>query len=107
MGVVYLIHYCFQLLLSLVSSYRYDGDEVNLRIAKSEAKILHEKIKGKHYSDDEVIRIVATRSKAQVNATLNEYKNEYGNDIIKVRKLNVFKNDNFLRNLLLRICICS
>ncbi|CDP01046.1 unnamed protein product [Coffea canephora] len=72
-----------KLLLPLVSSYRYEGDEVNLRLAKAEAKILHEKIKGKHYSDDDVIRIVATRSKAQVNATLNEYKNEFGNDIIK------------------------
>lgn len=74
----------FQLLLLLVSSYRYNGDEVNMTVAKSEAKILHEKIKGKHYSDDDVIRIVATRSKAQVNATLNQYKNEFGNDILKV-----------------------
>lgn len=55
-----------------------------MHLAKSEAKILHEKIKGKHYSDDDVIRIVATRSKAQINATLNQYKDEFGNDIIKV-----------------------
>ncbi|CAI9116315.1 OLC1v1017427C1 [Oldenlandia corymbosa var. corymbosa] len=72
-----------KLLLPLVSSYRYVGDEVNMTLAKSEAKILHEKIKDKHYSDDDVIRIVATRSKAQVNATLNQYKNEFGSDIIK------------------------
>ena len=82
--VTYLVYFVLQLLLPLVSSYRYEGDEVNLRLAKSEAKILHEKIKGKHYSDDDVIRVLATRSKAQVNATLNEYKNEFGNDIIKV-----------------------
>ncbi|KAL3514125.1 hypothetical protein ACH5RR_026842 [Cinchona calisaya] len=72
-----------KLLLPLVSSYRYEGDEVDLHLAKSEAKILHEKIKGKHYCDDDVIRIVATRSKAQVNATLNQYKDEFGNDLIK------------------------
>lgn len=69
----------------LVSSYRYEGDEVNLALAKSEAKLLHEKISDKAYNDDDIIRILATRSKAQINATLNHYKNEFGNDINKVR----------------------
>lgn len=73
-----------KLLLLLATSYRYSGDEVNMNLAKSEAKILHEKIKGKHYNDDELIRIVSTRSKAQFNATVNQYKNEFGNDILKV-----------------------
>lgn len=72
-----------KILLLLVSSYRYSGDEVNMTLAKSEAKILHEKIKGKHYNDDELTRILTTRSKAQINATINQYKNEFGNDIIK------------------------
>lgn len=72
-----------KLLLLLVSSYRYSGDEVNMSLAKSEAKILHEKIKGKHYNDEELTRILATRSKAQINATVNQYKNEFGNDILK------------------------
>jgi hypothetical protein len=70
-----------------VSSYRYDGDEVNMTLAKSEAKMLHEKISNKAYSDEELIRILATRSKAQINATLNQYKNEFGNDINKVCKI--------------------
>lgn len=74
----------FQLLVALVSSYRYGGDEVDLRLAKAEAKILHEKISDKAYSDNEVIRILATRSKAQINATLNHYKDEYEEDILKV-----------------------
>lgn len=69
----------------LVSSYRYEGDEVNLALAKSEAKLLHEKISDKAYNDDDIIRILAMRSKAQINATLNHYKNEFGNDINKVR----------------------
>lgn len=73
-----------QLLVALVSSYRYCGDDVNLHLAKSEAKILHEKITAKEYSCDEVIRILTTRSKAQINATLNQYKNAFGNDINKV-----------------------
>ncbi|CAN6542732.1 unnamed protein product [Malus baccata var. baccata] len=72
-----------KLLVPLVSSYRYEGDEVNLALAKSEAKLLHEKISDKAYNDDDIIRILATRSKAQINATLNHYKNEFGNDINK------------------------
>lgn len=67
-----------------MSTYRYSGDEVDLRLAKSEAKILHQKIAAKEYSCDDVIRILTTRSKAQINATLNQYKNEFGNDVNKV-----------------------
>ncbi|XP_073145665.1 annexin Gh1-like [Henckelia pumila] len=72
-----------KLLVPLVSSYRYCGDEVDLILAKKEAKILHEKISDKACSDDDLIRILATRSKAQINATLNQYKNEFGKDINK------------------------
>lgn len=67
-----------------MSSYRYEGDEVNMTLAKTEAKILHENILKKAYSDEDVIRILATRSKAQINATLNHYKNEFGKDIEEV-----------------------
>ncbi|XP_042012986.1 annexin D2-like [Salvia splendens] len=72
-----------KLLVPLVSSYRYSGDDVNLHLAKSEAKILREKITAKEYSCDDIIRILTTRSKAQINATLNQYKNEFGNDVNK------------------------
>ena len=58
-----------------------------MTLAKSEAKLLHEKISDKAYNDDDLIRVLATRSKAQINATLNHYKNEYGNDINKVYKV--------------------
>lgn len=67
-----------------MTAYRYEGDEVNITLAKSEAKILHEKISDKAYNDEDLIRILATRSKAQINATLNQYKNVYGNDIDQV-----------------------
>ncbi|KAI3460027.1 hypothetical protein Pfo_016690 [Paulownia fortunei] len=83
-----------KLLVALVSSYRYGGDDVNLTLAKSEAKLLHEKISEKAYSCDDVIRILATRSKAQINATLNQYKNEFGNDINKDLKTD--PKDEFL-----------
>jgi annexin A7/11 len=71
-------------LVPLVSAFRYQGEEVNTMLAKSEAKILHEKISDKAYSDDEIIRILTTRSKAQLNATLNHYNNAFGNAINKV-----------------------
>ena len=73
-----------QLLVPLVSSFRYEGAEVNMTLAKSEAKNLHEKISEKCCNDDEIIRILTTRSKAQLNATLNHYNNQYGNAINKV-----------------------
>ena len=53
-------------------------------LAKSEAKILRDKISEKAYADEDLIRIITTRSKAQLNATLNHYNNSYGNAINKV-----------------------
>ncbi|CAL9038726.1 unnamed protein product [Musa banksii] len=72
-----------KLLVPLVSSYRYEGSEVNTSLAKSEAQMLHEKIKSKDYNHEEVIRILTTRSKAQLLATFNDYKNQFGNPINK------------------------
>ncbi|KAJ0096761.1 hypothetical protein Patl1_27236 [Pistacia atlantica] len=86
-----------KLLVPLVSTFRYEGDEVNTLLAKSEAKILHEKISDKKYNDEEVIRIISTRSKAQLNATLNHYNNAFGNAINK--NLKVDPNDDFLKLL--------
>lgn len=71
--------------MPLISAYRYEGPEVNTKLAHSEAKILHEKIQHKAYGDDEIIRILTTRSKAQLIATFNRYNDEYGHPINKVR----------------------
>ncbi|XWS44926.1 hypothetical protein CRYUN_Cryun15aG0092100 [Craigia yunnanensis] len=86
-----------KLLVPLVSSFRYEGEEVNMTLAKSEAKILRDKISDKHHSDEEVIRIVTTRSKAQLNATLNHYNTAFGNAINKDLKAD--PNDEFLKLL--------
>ncbi|XXG41409.1 hypothetical protein AAC387_Pa01g1873 [Persea americana] len=72
-----------KLLVALVSTYRYDGDEIDSSLALSEAKILHNAIKEKAFGHEEIIRILSTRSKAQVNATFNCYKDEYGASITK------------------------
>jgi annexin A7/11 len=86
-----------KLLVPLVGILRYEGDEVNMTLAKSEAKLLHEKIAEKAYNHDDLIRIVTTRSKAQLNATLNHYNNEFGNVIDK--DLETDSEDEYLKLL--------
>uniref|UniRef100_A0A0D9Y948 Annexin n=1 Tax=Oryza glumipatula TaxID=40148 RepID=A0A0D9Y948_9ORYZ len=71
------------LLLALVSTYRYDGDEVNDALAKSEAKILHETVTNGDIDHGELIRIVGTRSRAQLNATFSWFRDERGTSITK------------------------
>uniref|UniRef100_A0A0D9V1B4 Annexin n=1 Tax=Leersia perrieri TaxID=77586 RepID=A0A0D9V1B4_9ORYZ len=75
------------LLLALVGTYRYDGDEVNDALAKSEAKILYESVTNGETNHREIIRIVGTRSKAQLNATFGWFKEEHGTSIIKALQL--------------------
>ncbi|XP_028769992.1 annexin-like protein RJ4 isoform X1 [Neltuma alba] len=72
-----------QLLVGLVTSYRYVGEEINARLAQSEAEILHEAIKEKKGSQEEVIRVLTTRSKTQLVATFNRYREAHGASISK------------------------
>ena len=82
-----------QLLLALVSTYRYDGNDVNMGLAKSEAKIVHEAVRNGTLDHQELVRIVGTRSKAQLKATFSCFKDEHNSSITKVRpqKYLVFK----------------
>jgi len=73
-----------QLLVGLVSSYRYEGDDIHAKLAQTEANILHESIKEKKANHEEVIRILTTRSKTQLVATFNRYRDEHGISITKV-----------------------
>lgn len=70
--------------MPLLTAYRYEGPEVNRSLAKSEALLLQEKIKKKSYADEEIIRILTTRSKLQLEATFNIYHDEFGHPINKV-----------------------
>ncbi|KAJ4711502.1 Annexin [Melia azedarach] len=72
-----------KLLVALVSAFRYNGDEINARLAKTEAEILHDAIKDKVLNHEEVIRILSTRSKAQLLATFNRYRDEHSTSITK------------------------
>ncbi|KAH9613671.1 hypothetical protein KSS87_007250 [Heliosperma pusillum] len=71
-----------KLLVSLVSSYRYEGPRLNDELAKSEAKVVHEAIKVADKKviaqDEEVVRILSTRSKVHLKALLRHYKELFG-----------------------------
>ncbi|XP_047147693.1 annexin-like protein RJ4 [Vigna umbellata] len=82
-----------QLLVGLVSSFRYGGSEINARLAQSEADALHEAIKNKNKSNEEIIRILTTRSKTQLVATFNRYRDDHGIAITK--KLSDEGSDEF------------
>lgn len=77
-----------QLLVALVSAYRYEGPKVKEDAAKSEAKILANSIKNGHkknpIEDEEVIRILSTRSKAHLKIVYKHYKEVSGNIIHEV-----------------------
>ncbi|OMO51711.1 Annexin [Corchorus capsularis] len=68
-----------KLLVAVASAYRYDGDEFDETMARSEANILHQDI----HNHEEIIRILSTRSKSQLNATFNLYKDIHGRSITK------------------------
>jgi len=95
-----------KLLVALVSSYRYEGPEVDMRLASSEAKKLNESITSRKDNYEELIRIISTRSKAQLNATFNCYKDAYGHHINKALKTQVPEDFQDAVRVLIN-CICS
>ncbi|KAG4977495.1 hypothetical protein JHK86_036969 [Glycine max] len=70
-----------KLLVSLVSSFRYDKVAVNLEVAKEEASKLHEAINCKQLEDDHIIWILSTRNFFQLRETFACYNNLYGNTL--------------------------
>ncbi|KAF3330738.1 annexin-like protein RJ4 [Carex littledalei] len=72
-----------KLLFALVGTYRYDGEEINTELANTEAKILNDAITKGQFNDNEIIRILSTRSKAQLNTTFNCYKDAQNRSITK------------------------
>ncbi|PRQ55141.1 putative annexin [Rosa chinensis] len=74
-----------KLLVALVSAYRYEGAKVKDDTAKSEAQTLSHAIKNADKTnpieDDEVIRILSTRSKAHLREVYKHYKEISGQNI--------------------------
>ncbi|KAI4297266.1 hypothetical protein L6164_037160 [Bauhinia variegata] len=71
------------LLVAIVSTYRYEGNEWDKGAAQSEASVFHEQIGKKAFDHEEIIRILGTRSKAQLCAAFNYYKDLHGTSISK------------------------
>lgn len=73
---------CGQLLVALVSAYRYEGPKVKEDHAKSEAKTLAAAVKNaakqNPLENDEVIRILSTRSKPHLKSVYKYYKDISG-----------------------------
>ena len=73
-----------QLLVGLVSAYRYEGPRVSEEVARAEAKALGAAVRsaggGKPLAveNDEVVRILSTRSKPHLVETLRRYKEIHG-----------------------------
>lgn len=76
--------FLLQLLVLLVSVHRYESEVTDRKLAEAEAKTLHDCIKEKDYTHDEIIRILTTRSKAQLTATFYRFRDVYGTPITKV-----------------------
>ncbi|CAK8531471.1 unnamed protein product [Lathyrus sativus] len=72
-----------KLLIAVISTYKYDGEEFDENVAHSEANILHQLIERKAFNDDEMIRILSTRSKKQLSVTFNIFKDLFGTTINK------------------------
>ncbi|CAH1433327.1 unnamed protein product [Lactuca virosa] len=74
-----------KLFVALVSAYRYEGTKVNEELAKSEAKIVFEALKNADKKnpllDDDVVTILAIRSKLHIMSLFQHYKKISANSI--------------------------
>ncbi|XP_050385227.1 annexin D4 [Argentina anserina] len=93
-----------KLLVALVSAYRYEGPKVNKDTAKSEAQTLSHAIKNADSSnpieDDEVIRILSTRSRAHLQEVYKHYKEIFGHNIDEDVDANLRLKETML-------CLCT
>lgn len=68
-----------------MSAYRYEGSRVHDGNAKSEAEVLHRAINNNISDDDEeLVRILCTRSKLHISAVFKHYKQLFGKDLSEV-----------------------
>lgn len=68
-----------KLLVALVSAYRYEGPKVSEETAKSEAKTITAALKrGEPLQDDQVVNILATRSKLHIKTVFKHIDQDLG-----------------------------
>ncbi|XP_064949705.1 annexin D3-like isoform X1 [Musa acuminata AAA Group] len=70
-----------QLLVRLLTSYRYPEEHVAVELAKHEAAQLFDAVQKKQLHQDEVIRVLSTRNKSQLKETFEQYTEGYGRHI--------------------------
>ncbi|AQK85548.1 annexin-like protein RJ4 [Zea mays] len=74
-----------QFLVRLVSSYRYSGELVDDELARAEAAELHDAVVArKQPLHGDVVRVVSSRSKAQLKATFERYRLDHGKAVDEV-----------------------
>ncbi|GAU39310.1 hypothetical protein TSUD_119150 [Trifolium subterraneum] len=87
-----------KLLVGLVSSFRYEGDEINAKLAQTEANVIHESVKEKKgNNEEEVIRILTTRSKTQL--VLRNAIKKFGTDEDGITRVIVTRAEKDLRDI--------
>lgn len=74
-----------QILISLVSSFRYDIQVVDSATANSEAATLYEAIKRNALDNDDFTLILSHRNSFQLRETFKCYKQNYGSSIDEAR----------------------
>ncbi|XP_074562523.1 annexin D3-like isoform X2 [Curcuma longa] len=72
-----------KLLVCLLTSYRYPGDHVDSELAKYEAAQLSDAVKSNQVGNEDVIRILSTRNKSQLEETFKCYIENYGKHIVE------------------------
>nr|XP_032830059.1 annexin A13-like isoform X1 [Petromyzon marinus] len=94
-----------KLLIALVQGNRDESTDVNMSLANSDAKELHEAGKG-HWGTDELAfnSVLATRNMMQLRATFKAYKTNYGEDIEDVVKS---ETSGMLQDAYLAIVHCA
>nr|GMC84612.1 annexin D3-like isoform X2 [Ipomoea batatas] len=75
-----------KILVSIVSSYRYDKEVIDNSIANLEAAKLRESIRTKKLDRDDLVFILSTRNIYQLGASFECYKQNYGYSIDQVVK---------------------
>ena len=76
--------------MGLVSAYRYEGARVSEDLATEEAKALAAAVRAapaaKLVQNEQVVRVLATRSKPQLRATFRVYMELHGKPLEEVVK---------------------
>ena len=78
-----------QILVALVSSFRYDGEVVDLNLANEEASTLQEAVALKRFDQDHVVWILSTRNVFQLKATFEAYYQIFRTHLYEVYYLNL------------------